>query len=285
MIESPVYANAVDALRLGGARLVPSPLADPLGETGWDLDGVEATLRQTSPRLAYLIPDFQNPTGFLMDEADRDRYATALRRARTTAVVDETLQPLSFADEPMPAPFACFDPATITIGSASKVFWGGLRVGWIRAPRPLVDRIVAARVRADLGSSLIDQLVVAELMDADGVAERRRDELRQRRDALGEALRRDLPDWRFRLPGGGLSLWVRLPGGSATRLAVELERHGLKVAPGPVFTVEGGSDSWLRVPFAKPENELVGAVRLMAELWPAVVNSPGGADATRTLIA
>lgn len=285
MIESPVYANAVDALRLGGGRLVSSPLADPLGETGWDLDGVDATLRQTSPRLAYLIPDFQNPTGHLMCEADRDRYAQALRRSHTTAIVDETLQPLRLTGAGMPLPFASFEPSAITIGSASKMFWGGLRVGWIRAPRPMVDRIIAARVRADLGTSLIDQLVVTELMGAEGILERRCEELAQRRDGLAEALRHELPDWRFRLPEGGLSLWVRLPQGSATRLAVELERHAVKVAPGPVFTVEGGSDSWLRIPFAIPEHELVGAVRLMAELWPGAAGTPGGTAVTRTLIA
>ena len=285
MVESPVYANAIDALRLGGARLVSSPLADPLGDAGWDLDGVEATLRQSSPKLAYLIPDFQNPTGFLMSEADRNRYGAALRHSRTTAIVDETLQSLSFTDEPMPAPFASFEPSTVTIGSASKVFWGGLRVGWIRAPRALVDRLIAARVRADLGTSLLDQLVVTELLGTDGIVPQRRAELRSRRDFLVAALRRDLPDWRFRVPQGGLSMWVRLPHGSATRLAAELERHGVKVAPGPVFTVEGGADGWLRIPFAKPEDELAGAVRLIAEVWPTVSGVDGRTQTTRTLIA
>ena len=285
MVESPVYANAVDALRAGGARLVSSPLADPLGDTGWDLDGIDATLRQTTPRLAYLIPDFQNPTGFVMSADDRQRYAAALRATRTTAVVDETLYPIRLTEEALPAPFASSDPAAITIGSASKVFWGGLRVGWIRAPRALVDRIVAARLRAELGSSLIDQLVVTELLGDEGIVDRRRDALRRRRDALAEALRRELPDWRFRLPAGGLSLWVRLPGGSATRLAVELERRGVKIAPGPVFTVEGGSDRFLRIPFAKPEHDLVAAVGLMAELWPAVSGAARGDERARTLIA
>ncbi|MCG7606788.1 MULTISPECIES: PLP-dependent aminotransferase family protein [Mycobacterium] len=284
MVESPVYSNAVDALRLGGARLVSSPLADPSGHTGWDLDGVAAALRQTAPRLAYLIPDFQNPTGFLMNEAERVRYAESLRQTRTTAVVDETMQPLNFTDEAPPAPFASFEPSTITIGSASKAFWGGLRIGWIRAPKPLVDRIIAARMRADLGTSLLDQLVVTELLTDEGIIERRCDELRQRRDHLAAALRRDLPEWRFRLPGGGVCLWVRLPSGSATRLAIELERHGVRVAPGPVFTVEGGSDAWLRIPFCKPHRELVAAVRLMAELWPHANGAPGRIDIARALI-
>jgi len=269
MIESPVYSNAIEALRLGGARLVSSPMADPLGDDGWDLDAIEATLRQTAPRAAYLIPDFQNPTGFLMRDAQRARYADALRAARTTAIVDETLQPTCLSGDPMPAPFAAHAPDAFTVGSASKLCWGGLRVGWIRAPRDAVDRLIAARVQMELGSSLFDQLVVAEMLGADGILAARREQLRQRRDALAQALRDHLPAWRFRLPDGGLSLWVRMPHGSATQLAADAERRGVYLAPGPVFSVEGGADQWLRIPYAKPEEQLVQAIRVVAEAWTA----------------
>ena len=273
MIETPVYSNAIEALRLGGARLVASPLGDPLGEAGWDLDGIEATLRQTSPHLAYLIPDFQNPTGFLMGDADRARYAAALRTARTIAIVDETLQATSLDDATMPAPFAAHAPDAITIGSASKLFWGGLRVGWIRAPRELVRRIVGTRVQLDLGTSLFDQLVVTELLEDAAIAEVRRSQLRVRRDALANAIGEQLPGWRFRLPQGGLTLWLQLPHGSATQLATDVEPAGVQLAPGPVFSVEGGGDNWLRIPYAKPEEQLVESVRRIARAWPA--HSPG----------
>lgn len=274
-VESPVYSNAIGALRLGGGRLVSSPLADPLGEEGWDLDGIIATVRQTAPHLAYLIPDFQNPTGFLMTDRDRERYARALGAARTTAVVDETLQPTGLTVDSMPAPFAAHAVDTITIGSASKMFWGGLRVGWIRAPRPLIDRIVAARVHLDLGSSLFDQLVVAELLQRSDVLPARRQNLRDRRDTLAGALREHLPGWRFRLPDGGLALWVQIPFGSATRLASDLELEGVYLAPGPVFTVEGGADTWLRIPYTKPEDQLIDAVERIAGAWQRSTGTPG----------
>ena len=286
MIESPVYSNAIEALRLGGARLVSAPMGDPLGEDGWDLAAIEATLRQTSPRLAYLIPDFQNPTGFLMGETQRARYAAALRATRTLAIVDETLQSTCLSDAPMPAPFAAFAADAFTIGSASKRCWGGLRVGWIRAPREHIERLIATRVQMDLGSSLFDQLVVAEMLDAHGALAARRAQMRERRDTLAQALREHLPDWRFRLPEGGLSLWVRMPHGSATALAADVERKGVYLAPGPVFSVEGGNDQWLRIPYAKPEAMLVQAAQVMAETWKA---HPRDArhqrDAARRLIA
>ncbi|HSX60085.1 MAG TPA: PLP-dependent aminotransferase family protein [Tahibacter sp.] len=267
MIESPVYPNAIEALKLGGGRAVSAPLGDPLAEKGWDLDGIEATLRQTSPHLAYLIPDFQNPTGFLMSDAVRARYAAALRAARTVAIVDEALQATALTDVSMPAPFAAHAGDAITIGSASKLFWGGLRVGWIRAPRDRVSRLVAARVQLDLGTSLFDQLVVSELLKTDDIAAARRAQLRQRRDALAAALREHVPDWRFRLPDGGLTLWLQLPHGSATQLAADVEPTGVHLAPGPVFSVEGGSDNWLRIPFARPEDQLVQAVERIAAVW------------------
>lgn len=274
-IESPVYSNAIESLRLGGATLVASPLTDPLGDEGWDLDAIAATLHQASPRLAYLIPDFQNPTGFLMGEDLRDRYARALRAAGTVPIVDETLQPIRLSAARMPAPFARFARDAITIGSASKMFWGGLRVGWVRASPGLVPRLVRARVQMDLGTSLLDQLTVAELLGMPEVLELRLEQLRRRRDALAQALREHLPGWRFRLPAGGMNLWVRLPGGSATRLAFGMETSvGVHVAPGPAFNVEGGSDDWLRIPYALPGEQLLRAVRHMADAWPAAASGP-----------
>ena len=258
---------AFEALRLGGAQLVSSPMADPLGEDGWDMAGIEATLRQTAPRFAYLIADFQNPTGFLMDDAMRERYAAALRAAGTVAIVDETLQATRLSTAPMPLPFARHAADTVTVGSASKLGWGGLRVGWIRAPREQVERIVATRAQMDLGSSLFDQLVACELLGADDPWAARRARSRSQRDALAGALREHLPGWRFRLPDGGLSLWVQLSHGSATRLAAEVERSGLRITPGPVFGVDGGLDQWLRLPYARPEEQLVEAVKRMAAAW------------------
>ncbi|MBX9402603.1 PLP-dependent aminotransferase family protein [Lysobacter sp. BMK333-48F3] len=285
MIESPVYPNAIEALRLGGARLVASPMADALGEEGWDLDGIEATLRQTRPHLAYLIPDFQNPTGFLMRDEQRARYAAALQATRTTAVVDESLQAIALTDAGVPLPFAAHAAGAITIGSVSKLLWSGLRVGWIRAPHDLIERLIKARLQFDLGTAVFDQLVVTELLDSGDVVAMRRAQLRQRRDALAHAIEERLPDWRFRLPEGGMTLWLQLPGGSATQLAAQLETVGVHVPPGPMFSVEGGNDRWLRIPYVRPEEELIEAVARIADAWSRLPAGPSGRrDRSRAII-
>lgn len=268
MIESPVYPNVIEALRLGGARLVASPMGDALGEEGWDLDGVAATLTQTRPHLAYLIPDFQNPTGFLMRDDQRARYAAALQATRTVPIVDESLQALSLTGDAMPLPFAAHAPETITLGSVSKLYWSGLRVGWIRAPQGMMDSLIKARLQLDLGTALFDQLVVTELLQDDALLAARRTQLRERRDALAGAITEHLPDWRFRLPQGGMTLWLQLPAGtSATQFVSRLEAAGVHVPPGPMFSVEGGGDQWLRIPFVRPEAELIEAVRRIADVW------------------
>ena len=91
-------------------------------------------MRQVSPRLAYLIPDFHNPTGALMDDEQRARVAHALDRGRAVAVVDETLAEMAVDDVTMPAPFGAHAADAVSVGSASKAYWGGLRIGWLRAP-------------------------------------------------------------------------------------------------------------------------------------------------------
>ncbi|MBA8804205.1 DNA-binding transcriptional MocR family regulator [Nocardioides ginsengisegetis] len=266
VVESPVYPNATQAIRHSGVRLVASPV-DP---DGWDLDAVGATLRQASPRLAYLIPDFQNPTGHVMTDAQREEYAGHLRRTRTVAVVDEAHQALALEGQEMPRPFACFAPETITIGSASKSFWGGLRLGWVRAPEGRMDALTHARVAMDLGAPVMEQLVLTRLLAQGPVFPDHVARLREQRDLLAAALREHLPEWRFLLPTGGLAVWCQLPAPLGTAVADEAERLGLIVTPGPVFAAEGGLDHFVRIPWTRPGAELEEAVRRLAAAWAVV---------------
>ncbi|WP_151081629.1 PLP-dependent aminotransferase family protein [Nocardioides cynanchi] len=281
LVESPGYPNAFAALRRAGARLV----AAPMDVDGWDLDTIGRVLTTTRPALAYLIPDFQNPTANLMPNARREELAALLRRTGTVAVVDESHQALALDGRAMPRPFAAFAPDTVTLGSTSKSFWGGLRVGWVRCPDGVLDRLMAARVALDLGSPVLEQLVAARLLHRrDELWDVRRAGLREQRDALADALRTQLPAWRFRLPRGGLTIWCELPAGErrggAVDLVTEGEGRGVVVSPGPVFAVDGGLDSFVRVPYSRPPDELRLAVDRLAEAW-AVVREQGSPPAAR----
>lgn len=266
LVESPVYPNATLAIRHSGAR----PSGMPVDPDGWDLDATGALLQEVRPRLAYLVPDFQNPTGHLMTDEQRETYAAHLRRSGTVAVVDEAHQALPLDGQRMPRPFAALAPDTITLGSASKTYWGGLRLGWVRAPHAAMDRLLQARMGIDLGASVLEQLTLIELLADDAVVAGQRARLRAQRDRLVALVAERLPEWRFRTPSGGQFLWCELPAARATALAAEGEQHGVIVSPGPVFAVEGGLDRFVRLPWARPDVDLEVAVDRLAAAWDVV---------------
>lgn len=264
VVESPTYPHAIDAARLRGARLVPVGVSPE----GWRTDLVSSAMRQSSARLAYVMPDFQNPTGALMDDATRAAVTAAARKADTLLLIDETWAELSLDEVPRTAPMAAFDndSRVITIGSASKLWWGGLRIGWVRATAALARRMALHRASKDIASPVLDQLVVARLFDRfeETRAERRRN-LRASRDALVAALREHLPAWEFTVPRGGGTLWVRLDTGSAVTLAEAAACHGVRLAPGPWFGLEGTLEGYLRLPYTQPPQVLREAVIRIAE--------------------
>ncbi|MBC2879578.1 MULTISPECIES: SCO1417 family MocR-like transcription factor [Streptomyces] len=290
-VESPSYANVLQLLREAGARLVPVGMADRLG--GWDLPAWRQVLRDAAPRLAYVIADFHNPTGALAPESQRRELVEAARSAGTVLVADETMTDLAL--EPglaMPRPVCAFDPAgstVVTVGSASKSFWAGLRIGWVRAAPEVIRSLVAARAYADLGTPVLEQLAVTRLLDTGGWEEAvaaRRAEVLDSRNAVVAALEARLPDWEFTVPKGGLTLWVRTGGLSGSRIAQVGERLGVRVPSGPRFGVDGAFEGYVRLPFTVTGPVADEAVSRLAEAARLVASgAPVAADAPRTFVA
>ncbi|MFH8407107.1 PLP-dependent aminotransferase family protein [Streptomyces sp. NPDC018019] len=266
MVENPSYPNALEALRRARLRTVPVPVTD----TGWDTGTIEATLRHSVPQLAYLVPDFHNPTGCLMPERQRARILRAAQRSGTWLVVDETLTGLAL-DVPAPRPFASYAAPggtgqVITTGSMSKTHWAGLRIGWLRAPARLVTELAGQRIATDMGGSVLDQLLALDLLDRSGeVLPQRLEEMRRQRAALASALSEHLPQWTWRLPPGGLSLWVDLGEPIAAALAERALDYGVRIEGGTCFATDPGLfEQRLRVPYTTPPDTLHEAVRRMA---------------------
>jgi DNA-binding transcriptional MocR family regulator len=262
MVENPSYPNALDAMRRARLRTVSVPVTD----TGWDLGIVESTLRQAVPHLAYLIPDFHNPTGCLMPAEDRARLLRAAQHSGTWLIVDETLADLAL-DVPAPPPFAAHAAAqVITLGSMSKTYWGGLRIGWLRAPARLVTELAGQRVVTDMGGSVLDQLVAVVLLArGDELIPARLARIREQRAALGAALAEHIPQWRWRQPAGGLVLWVDLGEPVATALAERALDYGVRIEGGASFAADPGVfEQRLRIPFSAPPDALREAVRRLA---------------------
>jgi hypothetical protein len=282
LMESPTYPNAIGTARRSGVR----PVGLPMEPTGWDPEALESALRQTSARAAYLIPDFHNPTGLLMDAGTREAVAAALRRTHTLGVVDETVAELALDDATMPPPLAAYDPGIVTVGGASKIFWGGLRLGWLRAPADQVAMLTEVRVAFDLGAPVLEQLALIRMLEALPAARvARATAMVTARDALASALRTQLPGWRFAVPTGGLSLWVLLPAPRSSALVAAAEDEGLLLASGGQFAVEGGLESFLRLPFTMPPETLVNAVSRLARAWDRMADSPARTRRSAPLVA
>lgn len=274
LVDAPTYPHALDAVRAAACRAVPVALP---AAGGWDLPGIGAALRQAAPRLAYVIADFHNPTGRLLPEDQRAQLVRAARRARTVLVVDETLVDLGL-DGPAPPPVAVHGREVLTIGSMSKSFWGGLRVGWVRGPCDLIARLAAVRTTLDLGSPVVEQLAAAELLDrAELVLPARRLELIGRRDLLLTLLQEHLPDWVAERPAGGLSVWARLPEPMSSAVAAHAPQEGVRVTAGPRFGTGGAFEQHLRLPYTLTAADLDQAVRALARTWQDVHLLPAGA--------
>lgn len=272
LIESPTYPGAVDALRLAGARLTSFDVA----HLGWQPERIVELAAQTQAQLAYLIPDFQNPTGRLMSDEQREELMSGLRRHPVTVIADESMSELALDDDAVAAPLRAPDGAcsVISVGSLSKPIWGGLRVGWVRGTERLIAALARLRATADRSGSALEQSAAVEIMARiDELTASRRALLRLQRDTVVARLREDL-GWEVPTPAGGLSLWARLPAGSSSVLAEVAPRFGLLLAAGPRMSPDGALDGFIRVPYALPLRVLEDAVDRLASAYRSILAVP-----------
>jgi DNA-binding transcriptional MocR family regulator len=274
VVENPSYPNALDALRHQGAHLVPVTIRGDQTDPDSTVADIQRAARATSAQLAYLMPDFQNPTGSLLDANNRQRLAAGLHTTGTTVIADETLVELGL-DGSTPPPYASGTRAdhAVSIGTVSKSFWGGLRLGWVRADPGLIRRLTASMIRSQMSGPVLEQLAACHLLDAanEALAEHR-DRLRAQRAALLTALHERLPQWRAPVPPGGLVLWCELPSPISSHLVVAAEKRGLRLAAGPRFDSApgfgdgAGFEDRLRLPYTQPVDVLRRAVDVLADV-------------------
>lgn len=266
-LEDPTYVGAIDVFAAAGARLVSFPVT----EHGIRLDLLREALARETPSLIYLMPTFQNPTGVVMPESHRREIARMAAERGIPVLEDDALANLDLGQRP-PPPISSFAPTApiLSAGSLSKLMWGGLRAGWIRAPEPLIARLARRKALGDLGNSVVSQTLAARLLPrAEQIRESRRRQIAERLAVMEEEMAHRLPDWTWRRPGGGLSLWVRLPRGSAAEFARVALRHGVSVLPGPTCSPSSGCAEFLRIPYVLEPEKIREGIGLLARAWNA----------------
>ena len=251
-IEQPTYAGAMQAFRSFGARLLPVEW----DEAGPRPDVFERLCERQAPKLFYCQPTAHNPSGLTIEpEVGRRLLATAARH-QVPIVEDGFDGSLYYGARPNP-PLKAADRAGVVlyIGTFSKILFPGLRLGWLVAPTPIVERLQAAKQLADLHTSALLQAAVhrfCELRLLDRHVTRVTAEYARRRALLLAALRRRMPEGvTWTEPQGGFSLLLTLPPGltATTLLPVAFER-GVEFTPGPAFFLDGGGERTLRLAFS-----------------------------------
>lgn len=275
LVESPTYFGGLDVFRFTGARLAPLAVGPEHVAPGEARDKLVAT----GSRMIYLTPTYHNPTGVVMPEYARQSLAKVADDFGVPLLEDHCMSELAISGERPPRWIACYaapGSTVFTVGSLSKLFWGGLRVGWLRAPAAAITKLARVKTASDLGSSPLTQAIAAQLLSAMKQAkELRRAQLQTRRDLLASLLREKLPAWEFQVPKGGLFLWVRLPGSDARQFAHLAARHGVAITPGPLFSADDSCIEYLRIPFLLPDELIREGVERLASAWRDFVGSPG----------
>lgn len=264
LVEQPTFPHALEALQRHGYRLAPTPV----DVDGWDIGHVTDTLLRGRPHLAYLIPDFHNPTGATLPDADRSRLTAAARSAGTRVIADETTTELDIDRGWSPTPLAAFDPRVITVGSMSKIAWGGMRIGWIRAERPVIAQLLSVRPSFELGTALLEQCIAVELLaDMTALTAHVRARLTAGTAAVKAGLALAIPEALMPHTAGGLSAWVDLGVPVSTALSLAARERGLILPPGPRFTTGGVLERRLRIPITLPPERTSEAMARLARAW------------------
>ena len=268
LCESPSYLGALSAWNVMRPRWVEVATDDD----GMDPASLEEKLRaHPNAKAVYVIPNFQNPSGRTWSLERRRRFMEVVERYDVWVVEDNPYGELRFEGAPI-ASLKSLDRKgrVIALGTFSKVFCPGLRVAWVAAEAPVLEKLVILKQGADLQTATLAQLQVNRYLEENDLDEdiaRILPVYRERRDAMLEALGREMSAGvRWTRPQGGLFLWMTLPEGlNARTLLDECVRQNVAFVPGGAFFPNGGNENTLRLNYSNmPVERIREGVRRLA---------------------
>jgi DNA-binding transcriptional MocR family regulator len=279
VVERPTYDRTLLALRqrLADIRMVE------LEPDGIDVDGVAALIEEGgSPKLAHIIPNFQNPAGYTLSGPKREALVGLAREHGFTIFEDDPYVSIRFAGDPLPTMLSMDRDDTVVYASSfSKTVCPGIRVGYLVGPAELIARIVKRATSTYISPNMVAQAIVHEFCQSGALQrsiETVRTNLKARVDALVTALERDLPDARFVAPEGGYFMWVELPEGTdVDKLFAAAGERGVTFVKGSDFLLEGGGNT-LRLAYSGVTPEQIDAgIGRLAEAYTSLSGAPAAA--------
>ncbi len=282
VVEDPTYTGALSVLHSLGARLVGVPMDDE----GIRPDLLARALERHHPRVLYAQPTFQNPTTRVSSEERRREVLALAARHRCAVVEDDWAGDLRLEGESQPTLHAIDGgDHVIYVSTFSKKLLPGLRVGWVAAPAPVLERLVTLKQIEDCGTSPLIQAALHAFLREGGLTEhllKVRPIYRERRDTMIRALERHFPKGvTSHRPAGGLFLWLTLPPGlDSSDLHVAARGRGVLFNKGDLFHVDGGGRRTLRLTYAAvPTGRIEEGIRVLGELVRERVHRGGAVPA------
>ncbi len=268
--ESPSYLGALNAFK----AYLPKFVEIPMDEDGMLIDELEKALEaHPDAKFIYTIPDFQNPTGRTMSLERRKRLMELAIKYEIPVVEDNPYGELRFEGEMLPS-IKSFDTKGLVIhlGTFSKIFAPGLRLGWVVADTEVLQQYIKVKQGADLQCSTIAQREVdkfLEMFKLDDHIEKIKNVYRKRRDLMIETMRKEFPaNVTFTVPQGGLFAWATLPEGqdAAHVLKLALEEK-VAFVPGEPFYPNGGHANTCRLNYSNmPEDKIVEGIKRLGKV-------------------
>jgi DNA-binding transcriptional MocR family regulator len=258
LVEDPTYTGALEMFEALSAR----PVGVSTDEGGIRLEDTERLFARERPKFIYVMPTFQNPTGVSLASGRREALVRLAARYEIPVIEDDFDGELHYDGEaPPPLKSGPDSQGVIYIGTPSKMLFPGLRIGWILAEEPVIERLGRIKQVADLSGSQLLPAAFARFAITGGLErhkEKVRAAYRARRDALLGALERHMPrGCTWSRPAGGMTLLVTLPAPvDFDALLENTAREGVLFTPGPWFYVSGG-DRELRLCFGSVAEEAV----------------------------
>lgn len=260
-VESPTYRGALEAFKSRGARIVEIPIQ----EDGIDLEKLEEMLSVYHPKFIYVMPYFQNPTGYSYSYSKKEQILQMARQHKTFIVEDDSLSELSFTKE-QPLPLKAFDAyqVVIYIKSFSKIFMPGLRLGFMVVPQALRSRVISAKHTTDISTSGLIQrtfdLYLRENIWQEHI-EYMRQKYKKRYETFLKAVKESFPvSVKYKAPGGGLHVWFELPPGyNDQEVYARCLKKGVLITPGSLFYHQAHDTRHFRLSFAAVNSEKIQA--------------------------